>query len=137
MFAYWLLIFQHQAFAADLYSTALKRYNAHAHQPLVSLSRSNRLQLEKGEVVVLDVRTEDEFSSGHVKGALNADVNSTGFMYQIQGLDKGKDYVVYCHSGRRSVKASDILINEGFTSVTNVEGGIVAWKDMGYDVVME
>ena len=52
MFAYWLLIFQHQAFAADPYSTALKRYNAHAHQPLVSLSRSNRLQLEKGDVVV-------------------------------------------------------------------------------------
>ena len=93
--------------------------------------------LEAGNVVLVDVRSEDEYTSGHIAGALNVDVNSPGFEEKIASLDKSKKYVVYCHSGRRSAKSSDIMIDNGFVTVYNVLGGISEWKGNGYDVVTE
>jgi rhodanese-related sulfurtransferase len=87
------------------------------------------VKIKKKRIVVLDVRTKEEFAQGHLPRAVNMDVqDSVNFMQQIQSLRKNKTYVVYCRSGKRSVKASEILLNNQFKHIYNMEGGILAWK---------
>lgn len=86
-------------------------------------------KLNKRNVVVLDVRTTQEFKEGHLPGAIHIDVlDSVAFVNSISKLNKNKKYIVYCKSGRRSTKASDILYENKFKRIWNMEGGITAWK---------
>ena len=84
--------------------------------------------------VILDVRTPEEFAEGHIPGAINLDVNGSNFKDEIGKLDKAKSYEVYCRSGKRSLKASEMMQSEGFTKVTNLDGGILGWQEKGYPV---
>ena len=112
--------------------------DANADVTFENISVQQALEMKNsGEVVIIDVRSQDEFSSGHIEGALNIDVNSPGFEEKISDLNKTDRYVIYCHSGRRSAKSADILVNTGFVSVYNVKGGISDWKGNGYDIVLE
>jgi rhodanese-related sulfurtransferase len=87
------------------------------------------VKLKKKKTIVLDVRTQQEFSEGHLPNAVNIDVlDSVKFVQQIQMLKKRKQYVVYCRSGKRSLKASEILVNNKFKNIYNMEGGILEWK---------
>jgi len=81
------------------------------------------------EVIFLDVRTPEEIADGHIPGAAMADVKASNFEEEIKQLDPNKEYVVYCRSGRRSVKASKIMLEQGFTKVKNMKGGYNAWKE--------
>ena len=81
------------------------------------------------EVIFLDVRTPEEISQGMVPGAQTADVKSSSFESKIDLLDPHKEYIVYCRSGKRSVRASKVMIEKGFTKVKNMEGGYNAWKE--------
>ncbi|SDB81757.1 Rhodanese-related sulfurtransferase [Raineyella antarctica] len=78
----------------------------------------------KPGVVVVDVRTPQEYAAGHVKDAINVDVESPDFATRIAGLDKATSYAVYCQSGRRSALATKAMQDAGFTSITNLKGGI-------------
>lgn len=73
--------------------------------------------------IVIDVRTPEEFASGHLQGAVNIDVQSPDFMAQVSQLDPGADYFIYCRSGNRSGQAISQMANMGFTSMIN--GGSV------------
>ena len=86
-------------------------------------------------VVVMDVRTSDEFLSGHLANAMNIDYNAGNFENDIQGLDKNKTYAVYCHSGRRSGLATEIMAKQGFTHVFNLNGGVTEWTASGKQLV--
>lgn len=79
------------------------------------------------KIQIVDVRTPDEFSEGHLPGAVNIDVNGTDFAEQIKKLDKKVPVAVYCRSGRRSKLAADQLVNSGYT-VTELDGGIISWQ---------
>ncbi len=83
---------------------------------------------------VIDVRTPAEYAAGHIDGAVNIDIASSDFAAQIGALDPKKPYAVYCQSGNRSGVATTQMVNEGFTSVTDLDGGILAWKSAGYPV---
>ncbi len=86
-------------------------------------------KMQKRKTKVLDVRTPKEFAEGHLPNAVNIDVmDSASFAKQIQLLKKRKNYVVYCRSGKRSLKASAILVQNGFKNIYNMEGGILEWK---------
>ncbi len=74
---------------------------------------------------VIDVRTADEFAAGHLEGAFNYDVESSGFVAQVSALDTSGTYVLYCHSGRRAGIALDAMKTMGFKNLTNA-GGIDA-----------
>ena len=87
------------------------------------------------DVVVLDIRTPEEFSEGIIEGAVNIDFYDTDFAAQLDTLDKDADYVVYCRSDNRSGQAMDVFADLGFTSVTEIDGGIVAWYQAGLPVV--
>jgi rhodanese-related sulfurtransferase len=86
-------------------------------------------------VVVLDVRTPDEFAAGHLAGAVNVDVESADFGTQISALDKETPYAVYCRSGNRSKVAMSAMTDAGFTEVADLDGGITAWAAAGNAVV--
>ncbi|MCF7821118.1 MAG: rhodanese-like domain-containing protein [Mariprofundaceae bacterium] len=81
----------------------------------------------------LDVRTPDEYRDGHIQGAVLIPVQELG--KRLAEVPKDKRVYVYCHSGRRSVIASNMLVKGGFGNIENIEGGIVAWKKAGYPVV--
>jgi len=78
--------------------------------------------------VLLDVRTAEEFDSGHLKGALNIDVKAPDFAEQIEKLDKSVTYLVYCLGGVRSARAMQLMQAQGFQKVYNLEGGLLKWK---------
>lgn len=71
-------------------------------------------------VVILDVRTAEEFTESHVKGALNLDVLEDSFEENVSQLDRTKHYKVYCRSGNRSAKAVKIMQTLGFKEVENL-----------------
>jgi len=77
---------------------------------------------------ILDVRTPDEFSKGHLANALNYDWNDNGFEKQIAPLDKSKPVFVYCLSGGRSSSAANKMRSDGFTQVYEMDGGIMKWR---------
>jgi len=83
---------------------------------------------------VIDVRTPEEFAAGHIEGAVNIDVNGPDFDQRVSELDTSETYAVYCRSGNRSV-ATQLMAQQGFTSVYDLSGGIIAWEDTGLPVV--
>ena len=90
--------------------------------------------MKQPNAVVLDVRTADEFAAGHIKGALNIDVNGPDFAKRVAELDKSKVYLVQCRSGTRSVKACNELAGVDFPQLYNLLGGINAWQTAGKPV---
>lgn len=87
-----------------------------------------------GGAEVIDVRTPEEFAAGHIEGAVNIDIASPDFATQIGQLDPQKTYAVYCRSDNRSGVATTQMANSGFTSVYDLDGGIIAWEQDGYPV---
>ena len=92
-------------------------------------------KIAEPDVVVLDVRTPEEFNSGHIPNAINIDIYSDYFRTDISALDKSKSYAVYCRSGKRSVDASSEMDLTGFKSTFNLTGGIIEWVDSGRTTV--
>jgi rhodanese-related sulfurtransferase len=86
-------------------------------------------------VVTLDVRTPGEFNEGHVEGAQLIDFQSGNFENDIATLDKSKTYAVYCRSGSRSGQAVKVMSDAGFTSVYNLNGGVIDWTIAGLPLV--
>jgi phage shock protein E len=86
--------------------------------------------------VVLDVRTPEEFASGHLPNARNLDVQSAGFDAGLATLDKKATFAVYCRSGHRSGQALERMKATGFTHVADLNGGIAAWSQAGRTVVI-
>jgi len=78
-------------------------------------------------VTVIDVRTPDEFASGHLPGAVNLDVQAADFADQVNALDAAGDYAVYCRSGNRSAAAVELMTQAGVTNTIGLTGGIGAW----------
>ena len=87
-------------------------------------------QLEQDKnAVILDVRTEGECNEGIISNAITIDIHKgQGFIYQIEELDKSKNYYVYCRSGARSEQACNIMNQLGFDNIYNLVGGIMQWQ---------
>lgn len=83
--------------------------------------------IKNPDVQIIDTRTPQEFSEGHIPGAVNIDLNSEDFFEQMECLDKDKPIAVYCRGGRRSKIAAERFVREGF-SVTELDGGIITWE---------
>ena len=84
--------------------------------------------MSAGNIQVLDVRTADEYKSGHINNALQANwLDKNEFNDRTSHLDKNKTVYIYCLSGGRSGAAAEVLRTKGY-NVINLEGGINAWK---------
>ena len=93
----------------------------------ITVQEAIQIRTEK-DLIVLDVRTPEEYQSGHLQDAKNVNFLAGDFDTQIKSLDKSKKYVVYCKKGGRSRKASEVLVQAGFENVLDVSGGFDAWK---------
>lgn len=86
------------------------------------------------DVVILDVRTPEEFAAGHIPDAINIDYNGDDFLGHAENqLAKSSPLAIYCRSGRRSAEACKALAEKGY-SVSDLEGGILEWQKEGLTV---
>ncbi len=81
--------------------------------------------------LLIDVRTPDEFATGHIHNAVNIPLDS--IEARLNEIPRTEPVVVYCHSGNRSGKASQILASAGYTQIYDL-GGINAWTDQGFPI---
>ncbi|MFM5905117.1 MAG: rhodanese-like domain-containing protein [Micrococcales bacterium] len=82
-------------------------------------------QLDMSKVAsVIDVRTPEEFATGHLEGALNIDFEGGDFETQIQALDHGANYVLYCRSGNRAGQVLQYMQENGFTGTITNAGAV-------------
>lgn len=99
------------------------------------ISAEEMANLEDMESVQLvDVRTVEEFVSGHIKGAQNIVYLSDTWSTEIEKLDKEEPVYVYCAKGGRSAKCAQLLADAGFKKIYDLEGGIGQWKQAGKPV---
>lgn len=87
------------------------------------------------DLVILDVRTPEEFAEGHIEGAVMVDFYSDTFDDELAALDPNVPYVVYCRSGNRSGQTITKMEQIGFQSVEDIDGGVVAWAGAGLPLV--
>ena len=86
-------------------------------------------------VVRLDVRSIDEYASGHIAKAINIDVMKDDFKSKATSLlPKDKTIALYCRSGRRSKKAAGILVENGY-KVIELNSGISGWINAQKEIV--
>lgn len=86
------------------------------------------------DFLILDVRTPREFMAGHVKNAVNLDYYSKSFRDDLSKMNRGKVYLIYCHSGGRSGRVLEMMRKLNFIEVYNLLGGIVYWKKEGLPI---
>ena len=91
--------------------------------------------LTAAEVQLIDVRTPNEYLSGHIQNAVNADYNSNTFKADIGKLDKEKAVFIYCRSGKRSSHSVAHFRALGFKKVYELEGGILNWQKANFETV--
>lgn len=101
---------------------------------LIGADEGMALLDERDDLVVIDVRTPEEFAEGHLPDAVNIDLQGS-FEDEIATLDPDATYVVYCRSGNRSAVAAATMAEAGFTDVYDL-GGIVDWQAAGGEVVV-
>jgi thioredoxin len=82
---------------------------------------------------ILDVRSPEEFAGQHIDNAENVNWNGDNFEANANKYNKSKPVFVYCMSGGRSAKASAKLQELGFTTIYNLDGGILKWNSAGLD----
>ena len=85
-----------------------------------------KTEISKSDVQLVDVRTAQEYSEGHIPGAMNIDVNAPDFEEKIKALDKKENVAIYCRSGRRSKMAANKLTAAGF-KVIELNTGFLSW----------
>jgi len=85
------------------------------------------------DLLVLDVRTIEEFNANHLYNATLIPVAELGGRLAELASYNDTEIIVYCKSGSRSLQASIILVDNNFSKIYNMEGGITAWIAAGYD----
>jgi len=106
-----------------------------AEPALVPISQEALLERQqKGDeaTYVLDVRSPEEYASGHVPGAVNIPYDQIAS--RMAEVPKDQDVVLYCKSGRRAGIAAEVLAGQGYTRLQHLEGDIVAWVEKGRPV---
>ncbi|MDF1548921.1 MAG: thioredoxin domain-containing protein [Bacteroidales bacterium] len=93
--------------------------------------------ISKKNGTLLDVRTTSEFSNGHIKDAGQLNYYALDFKRKLLLLAKDQPIYLYCNTGYRSKRAAEILVEEGYTQVYNLEHGIMEWNLENLPVIIE
>ena len=87
------------------------------------------------EVQLVDVRTQEEYESGHIDDALNYNIiDKKTFLEQIETLNKEEPVYLYCRMGGRSNRAAELMKGKGFTQVFDYSGGYNDWMGVNAGV---
>ncbi|TXJ46538.1 rhodanese-like domain-containing protein [Brachyspira pilosicoli] len=92
-----------------------------------NIEKAIKLVNSSTNLIILDVRTREEYLAGNIPNSINIDVLSQDFKSKIDMLDKNKEYLVYCRSGNRSAIASSIMSTNGFLNIYNLQN--IAYQD--------
>lgn len=87
--------------------------------------------VDKGNCLLLDVRTPGEYASGHIAGSTNINIADPAFESRIKLLDKSKSILIYCLSGSRSEVAAMYMSKLGYKPVYNLQRGVITWNRAG------
>jgi len=102
-------------------------------QPAVDVKEASPTEtrdiVAKGGAQFIDVRTPEEYASGHAPSAVNIPLDT--IYDKLPSLKKDEPIYVICQTGKRSKKAAEILANNGFSAVYNVAGGTAGWVKDG------
>jgi rhodanese-related sulfurtransferase len=86
-------------------------------------------EMQDDNVQIVDVRTPQEYGSGHIEGAINVNVIDSNFPTEIKSkVDTGKQVMIYCRSGKRSARAGKIMKDLGYPVIYDLKGGYLAWQ---------
>jgi phage shock protein E len=115
--------------AAAMLSAAIPAFSGDsAAVPISQAELLERLEQKDPGLVVLDVRTADEFAAGHVPGARNVSHDLLASRLGELAGARDKQVVLYCRSGRRTLLAEDVLRKAGFKNIAHLEGDYLAWE---------
>ncbi len=98
----------------------------------VSVDEAEKLLKENPQTIVLDVRTPEEFSKGHIPGAKNVDFNEDDFAKKVGALDPKRPVLVHCAAGGRSTQSLPALKDKAV--VYHLKDGFKAWEKAGKPV---
>ena len=90
---------------------------------------------QRSKGTLLDVRTAGEVAQGKIEGAQVIDFYSPDFLDQVSQISKDKEVYLYCAVGARSEEAARLLVQQGYTKVYHLQGGIQGWSQEGMAVV--
>ncbi|NNF33541.1 MAG: rhodanese-like domain-containing protein [Saprospiraceae bacterium] len=93
----------------------------------VNVEEAKKLIKERSDLIIVDVRTPQEWEAGSLPGTINIDVKANDFESQIKKLDSSDTYLVHCRSGARSTKAVKVMEEQGFKNIYHLDGGFLAW----------
>ena len=91
-----------------------------------TITENEAKPLIENNALIVDVRTETEFASGYIEGAINVPVDNISFL--DGSVSKDTVIILYCASGMRSSNAAKALVDLGFTNVYNLDGGLINWS---------
>ena len=94
-----------------------------------------RIENSKEALILLDVRTIEEYQSGHIKDSINIPHDQLILNVNVLDQYRNQPIVVFCRSGRRAQLVIDVLIEKKFDQIVDLEGDILAWKTSGFPVV--
>ena len=109
------------------FNVSCKSQNKENYQLLAPLEFLEKLKITSNPQI-LDVRTSQEFITGHIKNAINVNWNGDKFNDKMKSFDIAKPIFVNCQGGGRSKKAAERLFSLGFKKIYELNGGINEWK---------
>jgi rhodanese-related sulfurtransferase len=110
-------------------TTVIKAFDPKDAQQVILENKGNP------NFVLIDIRTPEEFESGHIAGAININYHTDAFIADLDKLDKSKTYMIYCRTGRRVSDTVGIMVRLGFPTIYRINGDINRWKSQGLPVV--
>tara|TARA_B100001758_G_scaffold231930_1_gene228840 strand:+ start:235 stop:624 length:390 start_codon:yes stop_codon:yes gene_type:complete len=99
------------------------------------ISDTQFIEIQDTEHILVDVRTIEEYESGHIQDAVNFDFYSESFQKEILSIEKSSSIILYCRTQNRSIKTANYLKENGYKEITVIEGGITSWVKNGNDLV--
>ena len=99
------------------------------------ISDAQFIEIQDTDFILVDVRTIEEYESGHIQNAVNFDFYSESFQKEILSFDKNSSIILYCRTQNRSTKTANYLKENGYKEITVLAGGITTWVKNGNDLV--
>ena len=100
----------------------------------MDVSELKALMDKETDLILVDCREQGEWDEGHIESALFIPLSDFANQYKAHLTDKSKKIVLQCRSGKRSLNACQLLLEEGFENLYNLDGGILAWGQSGYPI---
>ena len=99
------------------------------------ISDNQFIEIQDNDYILVDVRTLEEYESGHIQDAIHFDFYSESFQKEILSIDKSFSIILYCRTKNRSTKTANYLKENGYKEIAVLEGGITSWIKNGNDLV--